>query len=346
MTNQMNKVIYLTDRTSEEIDELCGMKYWWFRLEGGKGVVPTTPPPYFIDGAALHNDLELYAKGRTVAQVVDSIGVIKGDQVELEKHWRRLGLVVAWGLYQEPYLDGVEEQVDCEAEVVLDRSPLWIAVTPDRIRRNKKTGRLIYREWKSTATIRREWQDHWTYAIQIHLGLKAVEEEKGEKFDYGQVTGFYKGTERGGRLVHPYVWAYYRNGEWSHTYKAGWDHRPVWEFPGGIVEWVKLLGADVAVSQFVYSSPVFLDERKVEEWIKVRIKRHEEIERFKQLGGEKGDVWREHFKPTSIHCRPPYGPPCEYIQACYNYPTQVDPVGSGAYIVRTPHHDLERIGVR
>ena len=63
----------LTDRTSEEVDEVCGMKYWWYRLEGGKGIVPTDEADYLTDGKDLHLDLALFAQGRTVEEVLLSI---------------------------------------------------------------------------------------------------------------------------------------------------------------------------------------------------------------------------------------------------------------------------------
>lgn len=335
----------LCDRSGEEVDERCGMEYWWNRLEGGKGITPTIQETYFVSGSQLHEDMEMFAKGMTTEEVVAAIGPYIGepDQIAQELHQRRLGWAAAWGTYQEPLLRKDFDEVSCEAETILDRDPLWVAVTPDRIQRRKGGGGLVYREWKSTATTRKEWQDHWTYAIQLHLGMAATAEELKEPFEYGQVTGFNKGQDRGGRLSHPYVWAYHQNGVWSHTYRPGWEHRPVWEFEGGVLDWVRRCGAEVASQQFIHSAPVMLDMRRVEEWVRVRTYRHMEIENVKGACQSDVGLRQLHFKPSSIFCRPAYGPPCAYLQACYNYSTRTDPVGSGAYKVREPHHDLERI---
>src|SRR4051812_28951780 len=157
------------------------MKYWWYKLEGGMGIVPANEAAYFIQGRELHEDLAMYAQGRTVGEVVGAIPPpTQQDQITLELHTRRVGWATAFGLYIEPTLKAFGEEVQCEAEVVLDRSPLWIGVIPDRVQR-RKGGGLVYREWKSARSLRKEWQDHWLYAIQIHLGIAALEEELGER---------------------------------------------------------------------------------------------------------------------------------------------------------------------
>ena len=341
-----NKVIYLTDRTAEEVVELCGMKYYWYRVHGERGIVPVEEEEYFITGRGLHEDLEGFAQGKTTEEVLFSLGALPpgATQIELENFSRRLGWVAAWGVYVEPLLRNDFAEVSYESEYILDRSPLWVAIRPDRIQR-RKGGGLVYREWKSTSTIKREWVDHWTYAIQVHLGLAAIKEELGEEIEYGQVTGFYKGFNRDGRLVHPYVWAYFKGGEWSHEYKYGWEHRPVWEYENGMLDWVRRCGKEVADKQFIWSAPVFLDERKVEEWVAVRKFRHHEIELAKNWAKINPVTRRRIFKPASIHCRPAYGPACPYLAACHNYTVNSDPVGSGLYKPRTPHHEIELVGV-
>lgn len=346
MTGKLIPLIpVLTDRTSEEVDELCGMKYWWYKLEGGKGIVPAEESVYLTDGKEIHEDLAMFGQGRTLDEVLAAIPPTGGEgQVDLERFSRRLGWATSFGLYIEPFLRSFGTEVSCEEEIILDRSPLWLGVIPDRVQR-RHGGGLVYREWKSTKSFKKEWQDHWLYAIQIHLGIKALEEELGEKVEYGQVLGLNKGYDRDGRLIHPYVWAYRKGSEWSHEYKYGWDHAPVWEYPGGVVEWVTRLGAEVGLKQFAWSAPVYLDERLLERWIAQRLRRHEVISSIKEAAKIDLSVRDSHFDQRLIHCRPSFGPACPYLAACHNASVNGDPLGSGMYVVRTPHHDLETIGV-
>lgn len=253
--------------------------------------------------------------------------------------------MAAWSEYVEPRIREGFEEVSCEEELVLDRTPLWIGVVPDRIQRRIATGGLVYREYKSTISTSKAWQEHWMYAIQLQLGLAALQEEyPHERVEYGQVSGFYKGVERDGRLAHPYVWAYYRNGQWSASFKPGWDHCPVWEYPGGTLAWVRLCGAEVAERQFAFSAPVTLDWRRVDDWTTTRLHRRGIIERAREGARTDRVIRLQAFPPSAIHCRPSFGPQCPYLAACHNFTVQADPVGSGLYIPRTPHHDLELIG--
>ncbi len=333
----MNRILpILTDRTSEEVDELCGMKYWWYKLYGERGIVPSDEQTYLTDGKDIHTDLAMFAQGRSVEEVVAAIPTLESEelgQCALERYTRRVGWAVAFGRWIEPFLRSFGEEVQVESEIVLDRSPLWVAVTPDRVQR-RHGGGLVYREYKSAKYLDKGWVDHWTYAIQLHLGLAALGEELGEPVEYGQVLGLSKGQDRDGRLIHPYVWAYRKGEEWSSAYKYGWDHAPVWEYPGGVVEWVDRLGPEVGLKQFAWSAPVYLDSRLLESWIENRVKRHLEI--------ADGTA---RFDQRLIHCRPSFGPACPYLAACHNLSVNQDPIGSGLYVPRTPHHDLELIGL-
>lgn len=337
----------LTDRTSEETDELCGMKYWWYKLEGGKGIVPIEESVYLTDGKDIHNDLALFGEGASIEEVVSSIPLLPSSelgQCALERYTRRIAWAVSFGLYIEPTLREFGEEVACEDEIILDRDPLWFGVIPDRVQR-RKGGGLVYREWKSAKYLKKEWQDHWLYAIQLHLGIKALEEELGEPVEYGQVLGLNKGFDRDGRLIHPYVWAYRKGEEWSHEYKYGWDHAPVWEYPGGVVEWVKRCGPEVGLKQFAWSAPVYLDQRLLDRWIEQRLRRHAQIQPLKFIAQTDKAVRDSLFDQRLIHCRPSFGPECPYLAACHNASVNQSPLGSGLYVPRTPHHDLELIGI-
>lgn len=332
----------LTDRTSEEVDEVCGRKYWWYKLYNGKGIVPNEEQVFLTDGKAIHEDLAMYAQGRTTDEVLAAIPKPDTeDQPTMERYSRRVGWAIAFGSYVEPFLRSFGQEVMCEGEIVLDRSPLWVAVTPDRVQR-RHGGGLVYREYKSARTMGRDWQQHWQYAIQLHLGLAALEEEFNEPIEYGQVLGLNKGYEKDGRLNHPYVWGYRKGDQWQPEYKWGWDHAPVWEYPGGMCEWVERCGPEVADKQFGWSAPVMLDRRLLDNWVWQRVARHNRIS--SAIKGEAN--FNEVFDQRLIQCRPSYpGPACPYLAACHNYSVNQDPIKSGMYVERTPHHDLELIGL-
>ena len=334
----ISPLIFYDSKTSAETDWECGMKYWWQKYHGGGGIVPVEEASYFLAGRQLHEDMEPFAKGVSVETACDLILPLPTDatQVQLEQWSRRKGWVTAWGLYIEPYLRAFGDEVLCEDELLLCRDPLRVRTRPDRVQR-RRGGGLVYREWKTTASTRREWCEGWRYSIQLHIGLAALGEASGEKAEYGQVTGLYKGTEKDGRLVHPYVWAYFKDGEWSHEWKRGWDHRPVWEYEGGYIDWVTRCGKETADKMFVWSPPVGLDTRIIDRYVTRRIERLREVATVKDACQTDIKLREEHFEMRFSKCRPPYGEPCQYLAACHNASVNANPVESGLYIPRGEH---------
>lgn len=344
--------IMLTDRSGIETDWLCGMKYWWNRLEGGTGLSPTNEASYFLIGRQIHEDFGAIAEGVPYQDLLQTISPPEdGDQLQWEIHFRRLGWITAFGKWIWPRWKKDYEVVKVEGELILDRSPLWVAVTPDLILRciNKSLdlyGKLVYKEYKSTKVKSPSWVAHWDAAVQVHLGLLAVEEELGETVAFGHIVGLDKGYEKDGRLNHPYVWAYRTDaGDWLPKYKWGVPHAPVWEYEKGIEDWVELCGEDCGAAQFITSAPIFLDPRLIESLIRRRIEREKEIREWKDASQKDWLVREQHFEQRFNQCKPAIGSECPFYAACKNKTVQDDPLGSGLYVRRVPHHEVEILGV-
>lgn len=329
------------------------MKYWWYKLANGGGIVPATEAQYFLDGRFLHDDLSMFAEGRGVGEILALMPteeiLTRGDQLEMEGHWRRMGWVTLFGELIWPYLMEHFEVVKYEWEIILQRDPLWIAIKPDLILRNKKTGKLIYIEYKTTATIQSGFATHWPYASQLHLGMKAVEEELGEKVDYAQVIGFYKGRYGYGRLQNRLVWGYFNDTtqQWSGEYQraTGWRPRPVWEYDPGVQGWVSGVLSDQQRRElFVWSEPVYLDDRQLIHIVERRKYRQEEIERVKGVCGEDEILRNIHFEKRTTECKPIWGSECPYLACCFNKSVGDNPLKSGLFVPRTPHHEVELVG--
>lgn len=362
-----NKTIYLEDRSGAEMDDKCGMAYWWNRKAGPQkiGIVPSKAAPALAIGAQTHEDLLLAAQMEEITpEAVQTIidGVLEGlseedkdvtNKKKMELLYRRLGWFAAFCLYVEPAIRAKYENIFLEGELILNRDPLWVAVTPDRVLRNRSTGRLEYREYKTTISASKKWLDSWQYAIQLHIGLKAIAEELDEPCQFAHIMGLMKGGESSldGRMIHPYVWGYYNHqrNEWGHEYDkcrgSDWVPMPVWEFDGGLVEWVQRLGPDIARSQFPLSPPVFLNERHLDLWVHRRTGRQMQIHRVE--GGCRNDekMRETFFESRTKNCKPAFGDACPYLLACWNAEVNKDPLASSEYTVRVPHHDTEIIGL-
>jgi hypothetical protein len=364
MSNEDKTIIYLTDRSAAETDDTCGMKFYWNRVSCDGGIVPREDAEALRVGAAIHEDMELIAELEDISPA-NLQAIIDGhlanlteddklDQKRMEILYRRLGWFAAWGLFKEPALREGWENVAVEPELVLDRTPLWVQVKPDRLLRSKADPSVIkYLEYKSALSASKKWLESWRYQIQIHTSLMAVEEETGLAPRFAQIVGLLKGgySPADGRMSHPYVWGYYNSssGEWTHDYNkarsGAWSPMPIWEFNGGVVDWVSRCGADTASNIFPSTAPIFLDERMLNDWIARRTAREQQIEIYKQGGDTSDELRNLTFPKINSKCRPAYGDPCPYVRLCWNADAGKDPLGKGDFIKRTPHHDLEAIGV-
>jgi hypothetical protein len=344
--------ILLTDRSGCELDDRCKMAFWWNRKEGGSGIVSTQEQKELTVGTEIHDDLDWASKWdlseRSLTERINELqrpgsqGLGLNAQESLQ---RRCGWLVAYCLYLEPRVREKYEDIRTEGEVVLDRYPLWVAVTPDRVLRDRATGKVVYREYKSALSASYKWMQSWKYAIQLHLGMKALEEELGEKIGFSQIMALMKGDEKQGRLHHPYVYGWFNEGtqKWSAKYMPGnaWSPRPTWEYEGGIIEWVKFCGEQIAIEQFPHSEPVFLNEVMLDEWITARTHRMRVV---KEVVDICRDSWQHrliYFPPTLASCRPAYGATCQYLPICWNAEARVDPLRRDDFKKREPHHIIE-----
>lgn len=355
--NLTNGKVYLVDRSGAELADRCGMAYWWNRKHGGTGVVMPKEAEALMVGRQTHEDLQAVAEAEDISPA-GLEGLIEpllanlqpgdeGHQVVMELLYRRLGWLVAYALYIEPKVREVYETVGLEKELILDRSPLWVPVTPDRVLKHRRSGHVVYREYKSTISSSGKWLGSWKKMVQLHLGIKAIEEDTGQPVAYGQVMGLMKGMVRDGRLAHPYVWGYCNQstGAWTHDYQqarsGAWSPRPVWEYPGGIIGWVTACGPDVALSQFPHTEPVFLNEKLLGEWVARWQAKLAQWGTVEEMCANDPKARAIFFEPRTSQCEPPFGDPCPYRLACWNASVNADPIGSGHYVERQPHHEVE-----
>lgn len=348
----------LTDRTTIVTDQTCGMARWWYKEEGGTGIVPAIEPDYFVGGRYIHEDMADAAKGVTIEELVGrALLPVQGsnDQLKLENAYWRAAMCAANVLYIEPEYKAAYTDASIEEEMILayPEGNLWVAFTPDRVGYRKHDDRPFYREYKSVKIASRGWFEHWPKAIQVHIGLKGWEVETGEK-PVGYIVGLVKGQWKEGRLHHPYVYGWVKlDGEggvsnpanWQADYKYGLTATGTWEYPLGIIEWVKRLGRDVASAQFPVSEPIMCDDRLLGDLLEARASRERLLNLVRESCQTDQKLRVKFFEPCYERCKPVVGAPCVYLAACHNKEVNRDPIGSGLYVPRTPHHEVEILGV-
>ncbi len=345
-------MIYTTDRTTIETDWECGQKRYWYKHAEGNGIVPSVQPEYFADGTILHAHLcDLVLGRKSAGDIIDTIPLSEGDQLELEKNLRLAGWLRGFEQFVLPVILERYEIVNAERECILAVSDgtdeLHHAFTPDLEVRRKSDGILGMIDWKTTGSLSFGWAHKWPWQVQMHLNMAGMEQEYGEKCGFGLVLGLYKGYWGRGYTSHPYIYAYRSpTGVWKDRGYKGWDRVPSSEYPdGGVIGWVESLGQDGANKSFRWSDPIHYNPRLTKRLLADRLRREREIADYLDHGGaDEGSP--EHasiFEARYSKCTPQVGSECAYKSACWNATIGADPLGSGQYVKRIPHHEIEVI---
>jgi hypothetical protein len=207
-----------------------------------------------------------------------------------------------------------------------------------------------YLEWKTTSLSGQSWFKQWQTAVQFMAAAAALKQQTGEEIAFYVVQGLQKGRYADGWLHSPFVWAW-RNqlGEvtewsWEVQRKKGWERVPVWEYErGGSREWVQDMPLEELEQQFPCTPPLMVDEEMLATFIRQCEKREAEIASFRCSGDElQADIFEGTFPQHFTACCPPIGYGCSYVECCHQPVVGRDPLASGKFKVREPHHAMER----
>lgn len=346
------KQTYIVDLATVEMDQKCGMAYWYHKHEGGKGLVLKANVLKSMTLAQTHADIRVIAgmddiSPAAVQACIDDVlsyltPADKLDVRRMELLYRRLGWFAAYALYIEPKLRELYEDIPIDPECVLDKEPLWVVTYPDRLMRSKiNKDTLLYLEYEAmpAGLQTKKWLDSWEYKVRLHAGIAAIEQSMKVSISFAKMVGMSEGfistTDK--RLMHPYVWGYKHGSEWSSTsrfeLKDGkkWEMVPVWEFPGGVVQWIQMCGPGTAEAQFRESPYFGMNSTLLDEWVASRLLRERQI---KLLGGacvHNVGMRNIHFERRTSQCMPAGEPECSFLNMCWDRETAKRPIMSGLY---------------
>lgn len=352
-------LVYMTDVSGAEMDDTCGMRFWFNKMEGGKGILnKDSIIPQLLDGE-IHNDLRSLSymndiSAHAIQKIIDGVlaGITKEDRQDIRKMellYRRLGWFAAFAMWIEPDIRAEFDTLPIDPALVLDKNPLFVVTYPDRLLRQKSKdgkGEIILREYipMNHSFNQERWLQSWHYNIRLHVDLMAAQigvKDPTMVPNYAQVVGLWRGyrSSLDNRLCHPYVWGYYNKSreEWTHepsNRADGWELRPIWTFPGGIVAWVRMCGKATASSQFRSSPPVYLNKDMVDGWVGRRVHREREIESQKEAASKNRFIRGVFFGKITKECYS--DEPCPYLNACWDRQQGVDPLQSGLYVPNNP----------
>lgn len=346
-TEQKKKEGFIVDLEDIAYDEACPMSYWFHNKECNGGVVNRTrivPEALMAETAkdirliSSMEDISIDAIHDMINPVIHSMDTVDRNNTKyMELLVRRLGVAAAYALFMEPGIRNEFHLIDTDDTVVLDRDPLFLITHPTIFLKSKVTGLSYLRKvmFKPSNSMGLTWLTNQKYRMHRHLEGMAVEESMEEHVSFSQIVGIDEGYKSviDRSNVHPYIYGYYndRHGNWSCRQKPqsdGWEKVPVWEYPHGIVKWVKdVCGETTAKEVIKISTPFILNRELCEGWLSARTRREREIHEHQNKAEYNLFVRQSVFERNTNHCA--VGTTdnneviCPYISGCWN-PTVVN----------------------
>lgn len=330
-------VLRYTDRSRTETTWVCRRaRYWGYEWQG-IGLAPQQKPGALEFGGAVAEQLQQIKLGK--AWVVPP--QLSGDSALLAE-----GLLYGYETRIWPKWLKHYELVGTEVEQPLALTD-WLIYNsrPDTLTRRRSDGILCYGpEDKTTG-----WVDSLlTYRnnIQLHATAIATEKVRGEPVGLCLIQGLYKGFVKEGKLYHPLIYAYMKEGragivpdQWSAKYQRGngWERVATTNSEGGVRGWVDAADEATIASVYPNSEPVTPNGTLVEAYFKQLILSEAAISQWHQQGCPEGEL--DRVFPQNFNACDDFGGfkrQCEWHGMCYNPTTRKFPLS--LYKKREPHH--------
>lgn len=333
------------DRSRIERDWTCPRSRYWSTEYEGRGIAPVSGAVELEFGKAVAGALEWFFKGAPYLPALhaglDALPVVSETQhreyLALGEGLVRAYLTRIWPRWERQYkVIGVE--VECTLPI--PGTDTEIMVRPDLVVEDKETGAVYYVEHKTSSAKTEQFITHWSGQAQMHLGVAALERKLGRPVAGVMIQGLLKGYIQRDTRYSPFANVYVRDGDVRYEYTRGYDRRGVWNIEGGVERIVQEMPDEVLNKQFPCTPPIVVRTDIVEALLKQQAYREFEIER----GLDPDDPWPidRVFSQHLTSCDPMIGHPCPFKAACFNPSVRRDPVGSGLYEYRIPHHEPER----
>lgn len=355
------KELRLVSRPRATVDWQCPRKRYWNYEYNGTGIVKSNTSLELFLGTTIHDSLAAIAQGVDIdsiaqtahKQVVRSILELTENEPDAEFFALEQATLVEGlmrGFYRRVWPTLMSEYpkvVAIEKEMTYQYDDLTFIAKPDLVVADAD-GNLFYIEYKSTANKKDSWIASWSYAIQLHSTVRAIEATLGEKVTGVIVQGLYKGYESYGKQNSPFCYSYHRAGqppfsqdEFLYGYKAGYKKRPVWEMNGGLKKWVDEMPEEILGDQYPRTPVIFVNDGLVDSFFNQRNWREKEIALAVHLMGNSTPEGRQEILDVTFpqkfdSCNPAFGSGCIYKELCFGHVE--DPLAQG-WEVRNSDHE-------
>lgn len=337
----------------------------------GTGLEPVSAALPLVNGIAIHDGLAQLLTNAPPDEVISKVcadyeaelrarGVANEDPDGLawllaEQQTLIAGTLHAWLRVRLPALKADYDFLAVEKELLWPLDPggqILDTVRCDVLARRKSDGGLFYVEWKTTASGGDEWAKQWEHNTQLLANTLAVEEMLHERVEGVLIEGLIKGRRAVDRSRYspyyerriqqsPLCYGYRHDTgvlQAGYTAAKGWRKVATWlECP--IATWVAdVMTVEECQALFAPCPPIRPRREHLDRWRRQTIAA--ERQRAHHLEIVKADpaALETFFPMNDEHCFRYWGHPCPMEPLCFGSEIAADPLGSGLYQRRVPHH--------
>lgn len=364
--------IWLIDRSriSRGDDHCMTARYWGYHY-GGYGIQLAKPALDPNIGIAVHGVLAGWTEvGKPLNGIVETlwvkrIGAICAKRSENQHTTTESCFLVSalshgwWQMFSSWLFENFEVvAVEREFLMELDDGRIGLMVKPDLVLRAKATKALTIMDWKTFSTFNAESTPaQFRDSVQLALMTAVVEESLGEPVESFWIAGMLKGQRKyferdKGEMKTPerrvYSHLLYANPP-QHPFKPNWstngywyNKQPVWDHMSA-EQWVQLLKVsepELLREMFPMMGPFPRQTQMIPQALRgIVAGENRIIDALWKLNDGADPV--DLFSRSYGNCTSYYGEECPFYRLCYGLQGSDDPLGSGLYKVRRPHHEPE-----
>ena len=289
----------------------------------------------------------------------------------------------AYALVRLPQLLAEYEVVDVEREMDLPLDEGLIMMSRrDALLRHRETGELVIQSYKTAAAYDERTARQGEHDVQGLSEMAAADYRGEERISAIRMEYLIKGPRREypkdsghWEQYSPLIRGYAKPGITSADDKYGWkrdftgadgkdrrlDYRTwmafhVWQAAGGVKAWIELLASgqvqpeagDCLSEQFVIPQLYYRQDDDLRDWYEQTTAQElgivQALNREPHLNSAAHRNWlNTNFPQHRQNCD--YPGPCQFTDICFSTNLRQDPLGSGLYQPRVPHHEQELVQI-
>lgn len=352
-----------TDRTAMVAYRNCPRLRLLSRHTGGVGLDAPHKSLALVIGIAVHDALAGIWEGHDLEELIRTGRESLDGQVDenrlAEQQSLFEGIVRAWYRVRYPKLATEYEPVAVEHELswpMGERDGVKVIdhLRCDALLRRRSDGSLFYWEIKTSGDPGDNWIKSWEHNSQLLINTVALEEMLGERIHGVLIEGITKGrlapdklrtSPWFGKIIQqsPFCYVYvdpvtkHISLSWVRNYRK----METWKLLT-----IKRLVDEVMTEEecnalFVPVPPIRPSQSALDRHREQCLWQESGVANALVLCKNDPRLIDRYFPMNDDHCHRYWGYPCQFMGICYDEEVSKDPLGSGLYVPRVPHHPIE-----